>query len=190
MMDQLGHKDVVSSARTALNSALRRGREQGSKVMRKRIMLSATDLKKRLTVIKARGGSLKSVQGALVFSGTPIGMINFVVGNKSPIKQKGIKIKKRRKLKARIKPGKTIRLSGSFVQDIKSKQVFRHIKSGRKARKVSTKSLAKMLVEQNIQKMFDEIVQKRFDRVFRKQLQWRWDKTSRKYSKSPMRLPR
>ena len=152
--------------------------------------LSATEIKRRIHVLKAKGGSLRSVQAALSFSGVPISMIHFVVGNKQPIKQAGKKVKKRRKLKARIKSGTTIKLNGAFIQDIQSKHVFRHKGKGRRARKVSTKSLAKIIVEKQIDRMFEQIVTKRFQREFQKQITWRWGKTAQKYSRTPLRLPR
>jgi hypothetical protein len=190
MMDDLGHSDVVGAARSALNNAIRRGKVQGSKDIKRRINMSATEIRKRITTIKAKGGSLRSVQAALSFSGVPISMINFIVGNKQPIKQKGKSIRKRRKLKARIKSGTTIRLPGAFIQDIQSKHVFRHKGKGRRARKISTKSLAKIIVEKQIDRMFEQIVVKRFQREFKRQVEWRWSKTSKKYARTPMRLPR
>jgi hypothetical protein len=189
MMHELGN-DVTKAVRASLNTATRRGRVQGSKEIRRRINMPPAEIRKRITFIKAKGGSLRNLETQLIFSGTPIGMINFIVGSKQAIKQAGVKLKKRRKVKARIKAGKTFRLEGAFIQNITSKQVFRHEGKGRRARKLSTKSLAKIVFEDKINKMLDNIVFTKFNREFPKQIRWRWDKTGNKFSKSPMRLPK
>jgi len=191
MMEEMATKDLVSAARAAMNSSVRRTRQLGSKEIRKRLNLKATEIKKRIVLIKARGGSLRALEASLIVSGAPISMLNFIVGSKQPIKQKGVAVKKRRKLKARVNPGKTIKLSGAFIQNIQSKHVFRHKGSGRRARKLSVKSLAKTIMERQLQKQLDLIFQKRFNREFDKQIRWRWEKSGQKFSKSPMRkLPR
>lgn len=182
LMDDLGEKDLVNAARSALNSATRRAREQGSKRLSMRVNLKRSEIKKRIVYKKARGGSLKSLEASLTFSGIPISMINFIVGSKKPIDQKGKQVKKRRKLKARVKGSKKILLQGAFIQKIQSKHVFRHKGAGRRARKLSTKSLAKIVLEDRSQKIFDEIVEKRFKREFEKQIRWRWGKSYQRFN--------
>lgn len=189
MMDELGEKDVVNAARSALNNAVRRSKSQGSKQIGFRTPLKPSKIKKRINTTKARGGTLSSLNAMLIFSGTPIGIINFVVGNKNPISQKGRKVKRRRKLKARIRGSRVVRLNGAFIQDYKSKQVFRHVGKSRRMRKLSSKSLAKIVEENKIEKVFVEIAKKRFGRIFKKQLDYRFAKTSSKYSRTPLKMP-
>ena len=189
-MHDLTTRDLAGAVSASMNSAGRRARTQGGKQLKKRIALKSEAIRKRIWAARVRHNVISKMHFDLVFSGTPIGMINFIVGNKSKIDQKGKKIKNRRKLKARIKPGKTIKLRGAFIQDITSKQVFRHIGKGRRARKISTKSLAKIIVEQKVEKWFEDIFTKRFEREFKRQIYWRWSKTDNRYSKSPMRLPK
>lgn len=190
MMDELGNKDIGSSARTAINKALTRGVSVVVKQLRKDINLKSTGTKKRIKVIKAKGSQMHRMEGVMIFSGTPIQLLEFVVGNKSPIKQKGIKVRKRRKLKVRFKPGKTIHVKGGFIQDVRSKQVFRRRSQGRKLRKLSTSSLAVVAFRQPRLKILENTLLKRFDRIFDQQIRWRHGKTTAKYSKSPMRIPK
>lgn len=187
LMDQMGNSDITSAARASLNNAVRRGRQQGSRILRKRINLKATEIKKRIVLSRARGGNLRSLNAALTFSGIPISMINFIVGNKNPIKQKGVKVKKRRKLKARIRGNKKVVLTGAFIQDIQSKQVFRHKGTGKRARKLSTKSLARIILEDRIQQQMETIVQKRFSREFSRQIHWRWEKSVKNFKRKPLK---
>lgn len=187
LMNDLGDKDVTAATRASLNNSVRRGREQGSRMIRSRINLKATEIKKRITIQKARGGSLRSLEASLTFSGIPISMIHFIVGNKNVIKQKGVPVKKRRKLKARIRGNKKISLGGAFIQDMQSKQVFRHKGKGRRSRKLSTKSLARIILEDQIRTKLDEIVEKRFSREFQRQIHWRWEKSYSRFNKKPLK---
>lgn len=188
-MDDLSDKDVVNAARAALNNAIRRGRVKGTKLIKNRVNLKATEIKKRIKVERSTGGILKKLNAALVFSGDPISMRNFVVGKKSTIDQKGIAVKKRRVLKARVKHGQKIILAGAFLQRGASgnKQVFRHRAKGRRLRKISTKSLAKIILEEKINVSLKRIVTVRMEREFRRQIQWRWEKSYSKFNKKPMR---
>ena len=188
MFDELGNKDIIASARMALNNAIRRGKSEGSIRLRKRINLKSREIKARIKEDKAKGSTLRQIEASLVFSGIPIAMISFLT-KKTPIEQKGKPIKKRRKLRVRVKGSKSIVLKGAFIQKMNSLQVFRHKGRGRRARKLSTKSLAKIIIEHEINKMLEQLVAVRFSREFNRQLRWRWGKTSRKYSNTPMKLP-
>lgn len=187
LMNDIGDRDITNAARAALNSATRRGRQQGSNMIRKRINLKATEIKKRIKFTKASGGVLRNLEASLTFSGIPISMVHFIVGKKTPIDQKGVPVKKRRKLKARIRGNKKIMLSGAFIQKMQSKQVFRHKGSSRRARKLSTKSLAKIIMEAQIRENLDKIVEKRFSREFQRQIHWRWEKSYSKFNRTGMK---
>lgn len=190
MMDEIAHVQILAGTKRAMDNALRRGRVITIKEMRKEINLPSSKIKARITIYKARGASLNGVEGALGFSEKAIPMLDFVVGKKSNIKQKGIKVKKRRKLKVKIKPGKTIRLKGAFIQNVKSQQVFRRKGQGPSVRKLGTKSIATLAFQRNMRPKIENIILKRFDREFRRQMSFRFEKTAAKYSRSPMRLPK
>lgn len=190
MMNEISHDNIVGGTKRAMNDALRRSRVVVGKEIMKEIALSSSKVKARINIYKARGSSLDAIEGALGFSDMPISMLNFVVGNKSNIKQKGLKVKQRRKLKVRLKPGKTIKLKGAFIQKVKSQQVFRRKGQGPRVRKLGIKSIATIAFQRKIRPRIEEVFLKRFDREWRRQMSFRFQKTANKYSGSPMRLPR
>lgn len=189
-IEDLGVNDVGVSARMALNVAMRRGRVIVNKELRKDISLKSGAINKRIRIIQAKGNNISRMEGVMIFSGIPIGMMEFVVGKKTKIEQKGIKVRKRRKLKAKIAPGKTFRLKGAFIQDVKSTQVFRRRSEGRRVRKLGVSSIAVIAFRRPRRDILVNVLTTRFNREFNRQINWRHEKTSRKYSKSPMRLPR
>lgn len=190
MMDDLGNQDIGASAKAAINGAFTRGQNQVAKQLKKDINLKTTQVKKRITIVKAKGTQMHKMQGMMIFSGTPIALKEFVVGPKTNIKQKGVKIRKRRKIKVKFKPGKTIKVAGAFIQKVNSQQLFRHKGKGRRVRKLSASSLAVIAFRQPRRKRLEATLLGRFDRIFKQQIQWRHSRTSRAYSKSPMRIPR
>lgn len=135
-LDETKERVILQSARSAINKTLK----SASVLAIKRIKLtykvkpsgfSRKEIKKRMDIIKATGNSLFSINGEIIFKGEPIPILNFVSGKKTSIKQKGIKVRKRRKLRVEIRPGKRVVLKKAFIQDgPKSKQVFRSPKSG------------------------------------------------------------
>lgn len=189
LFEDLGEKDVTNAARTSLNKAIRRGATQGLKVIKLRVNLKSAMIKERMETEKAYGSVLRNLEVALRFSGQSISMRHFITGHKKPINQKGVKIKKRRVLKAKVKYGKKIKLNGAFIQKGNSGnvQVFRHIGKSRKMRKVSTKSLAAIVVEERMNAQINRIVEKRFERQFPKELEFRQKKSMGLFNKKPMK---
>lgn len=190
MMDEISKVEILAATKKAMNVALTRGRVVVVKEIRKHVNLAPAKVKKRIQIKRASGESLNAVVGALAFSDIPIAMKEFVVGKKEDIKQKGIPVKKRRKLKVKIKPGKTVRLKGAFIQTMKSQQVFRRRGDGPQSRKLGTKSIGTIAFQRNVRPRIEETILKRFDREFNRQIRFRFGKIAKKYSKSPMRLPR
>lgn len=190
MMDDLGNRDIGASARTAINRAMTRGQSQVVKQLKKDINLRSTPIKDRITIIKAKGTMMHKMEGVMIFSGNPIPLKEFVIGPKTNIEQKGIKIRKRRKIKVKFKPGKTIKVAGAFIQKVNSQQLFRHKGKGRRVRKLAASSLAVIAFRQPRRKRLEDTLMGRFDKVFKQQLQWRHSRTSMAYSKTPMRIPK
>ena len=68
-------------------------------------------------------------------------MLEFVRGAKTPIQQKGVKVKRRRKLKIEIKPGRKVILAHAFIQRVRTLQVFKR-KNERRLAKQGIHSVA------------------------------------------------
>lgn len=187
----INDKVVVQAGRAAINDTLKTMRQETVKIMGitynlKPTTFSVTKVKKNMKLIRAKGKFLKDLEGLLIYSSSPIAMLNFVTGGKNRIKLKGVKIAKRRVLKAKIKPGKTHRIAGGFIQRKKTTQVFRGgQKDGFKKQSLPSQTVV-MMRKKNLDKLF-----KRVDEVFSKnfanQVQWRLDKAAAKLTNKPMK---
>lgn len=129
-MEDLNHQVFYQSIRTSIGKALVAGRAEAAKSLRARLNIKSGDVKKKIGIERPKASSLANLEGILSFDDTPQPLIDFVKGSKDIIKQKGIKITKRRVLRVEITRGKTFRMKGGFIQKVKSKQVFRRGKKG------------------------------------------------------------
>lgn len=137
------------AVRGAIGKALIAGRTQAAKGLRERLNIKSGDVKRKIGMTKPRPSDFASLEGILSFDNTPQPLIDFVKGSKDIIKQKGIKIKKRRVLRVEISKGKVWKMRGGFIQKARSKQVFRRGRSG-KFKKQSAPSIAHFIEEQNL----------------------------------------
>mgnify|MGYP005989666153 CR=1 FL=1 len=192
MLDELSNREIGLATRSSINTTLRKSRLKFNVLLRRDIALKPTSIKKRLKTTNANGSNLSTMMGTMNFSGEPIRMLELVIGKKSKINQKGISIKNRRKLKVRIVPGKTVRLKGAFIQQVKSKSAFRRTggKGSRRLRKLSISSLAVIAWRDRRRNILDKMITVRFDKEFNKQIQFRMGKLKRKYSNSSLKIPR
>lgn len=96
--------------------------------------LTPPGIKSALLINKARyarGKSLGEIYASIAVSNKSISLIHFVRGDKQPIKQKGIAIKKRKRVKIAIRRGKTITLKNDFIMRAhNSVQLYRRRNSG------------------------------------------------------------
>lgn len=157
----LSKKVFYEATRYSIGKALIAGRAQAAKGLRERLNIRSGDVKKKIGITRPRASSLASLEGVLSFDDTPQPLIDFVKGSKDIIKQKGLKIKKRRVLKIEITKGKTFKMMGGFIQKAKSKQVFRRGKKGG-FKKQSAPSIAHFIKEH---KLKDPVI-KRMKEVF------------------------
>lgn len=132
--DKLSQAKLKLAVQRAMNKTVVSIRGHALVEIRKRLNLKESTLRKQYVSIEravGKGQTLGSLSAAVVFSGRPIPLLLFVKGNKNVIEQKGIPVKRRRKLKVQVVPGKTVTLNGAFIQKgPKSIQVFRRNKRG------------------------------------------------------------
>lgn len=125
------NKEVFyKSIQYSINKSLVAGRAEAAQGLRERLNIKSGEVKSKIGIGKARSGSLAQLEGYLSFDDNPQPLLNFVKGNKEVIKQAGVKIKRRRVLRVEITKGKTFKMAGGFIQQVRSKQVFRRGKSG------------------------------------------------------------
>lgn len=173
--DDLKKRHVVQAARRAMNRSLISVRKESVLSLRKVIKLKSTEIKDKISTFPARGGSLEALEAKLVFSGKPIPLINFIRGSKAVIEQKGIKVKRRRKLRAEITPGKRFIVKKAFIQRARSVQVFKG-QRGKGFKSQGAPSIAHLIRERHggvLGRALVSYALKRFDRTFEQDLKAR-----------------
>ena len=127
---------ITTAARQGLNRAATRTRSLAIKELRKSRKIKLSDLKggrgKRgfVTVSKARGRNITSLEARVDFSGMPLPLILFILGKKTP-KRHFTRNRRRRSRRFEIVKGKKKAKEGLFIQKAKSGtrrfQVFRRV---------------------------------------------------------------
>lgn len=177
-------KHIVAAARFSINRSLLTVRQESIPMIRKNLNMGVTAVRKRAEIERTRGGGFRSLVGSVDYSVEPVRMIEFVKGSKQPIKQKGIPVRKRRKLKVEVRPGKRIKLPGAFIQRKKSIQVFRRMGTGR-FRKQSVPSIGWVVFNRDgIHKKLVKVGQDRFKELFFGEVQKRIDGTVKTFNNS------
>ena len=130
----LKFKVITKSARQGINRAATRTRSLAIKELRKRRNAKLRDLKGGkgrkgfVTVRKAKGSNLSTLEAKVNFSGVPLPLILFILGNKTP-KAQTLPNPRRRPRRFEIIAGKKGAKSGLFVEKAKHGdrqfQVFR-----------------------------------------------------------------
>lgn len=173
VLNEFKTKTVVQAARRAINRSLIGVRQKSLDDIRKQFNVKERDLRKRMAVHRATGGTLETLVGSVSYSLESFPMIGFVKGSKAPIAQKGIPVKRRRKLKAQIEKGKTIVLKRAFIQKgPKSTQVFKSRKAGG-FKKQGVRSIGHMVEKRGLGDKFATYGAKRFRAEFLRELQVR-----------------
>ena len=169
-------KMVDQAARRSINRTMTSTRKETVKLLRQRLNIKAGITKKRDTRIrKATGGTLDTMEGVLSFSDKPMPMMQFVRGSKDIIKQKGIKVKKRKKVRVEIQRGKKFVMKGAFIQKAKTRQVFKSDKTGG-FYKQSAPSIGEWINRQGIKMKIEKHAQKVYTKNFEHEFNFRFNK--------------
>lgn len=141
-------KEIVASARRALQRASIAMRHESLQRLRKQLKIKESTLKNkhiRLHKVVSIGGSLGTLEAVIAFSKQPIPMLEFVKGSKNPVKQKGIPVKRRKRIKVEVVPGRKRTMQSAFIQTVKSKQVYKRIKATQRFKKQSIPSVGEQV---------------------------------------------
>ena len=181
-----------AAVKASINRALTTGRKESLKEIHKKINLNSriktrTDFKKdNVKIFKATGSDAFTINGAIAFSASPMPMLYFARGNIDNIRQKGIKVAKRKSPKIEIFKGKKFKLKKAFIQTHKSKQIFK--RKGNKAMvKQGIPSISHAIEKANIKDKIAKIMQNRFRDELEKQIKWRLDKKAKKATRAIMK---
>ena len=184
-LDELKTKAVIDATRFSINRALVTVRDRSVKKVRERLAVKAGVLKKKhLVIVKAKGGNLFTMEGLIKYNTTPIPLLEFVTGSKQPRSQKGVAISRRKPLKARIRPGKTIKLRHAFIATVKSKQVFKRAGAGtRKVKKQGITSVGFVFNKPGVRGELIKLAGKRFKETFERDFKRRVFKAAQRRNK-------
>jgi hypothetical protein len=186
-------RETIASARRALQRAGIAMRHESLNRLRKQLRMKESTLKNRhmkLHKVVTIGGSIGSLEAVISYSKKPIPMLEFVRGNKNPIPQKGIPVKRRRKLKVEVVPGRRRTLQSAFIQTVKSKQVFKRIKAQARFKTQSIPSVGEQVFGK---KMHIPITQRgigMFQRVFKHEMRVRTSDIVKTFDSSQAALRR
>ncbi len=165
MFDGIDPREVAKAARRSINRTLLTLRKESLKRIPEHLKVKPKTLRERyIRLNKAQGGT--NFEGSIDFSSEPIPMIEFVKGSKEPIKQKGVKVSRRRKLKVEITPGKRFILRKAFIQRVLSKQVFKRPAGKDNFKKQGVPSVGTIVVQRGIGKELVTIGGQRFAELF------------------------
>ncbi len=194
-LDEMKSRTVVAAAKATINKTLLSTRKitikrLGLTYKLKPSGLSKKEVKAGLRLIKAKTGPLHTLEGVMTLRGQPIPIIKFISGAKNTIKQKGIKIQKRRKLKAEIRPGKKIILKKAFIQKVRSIKVFKRGKGEKDFKNQAVASVALIIMRTPNGNAILTHISRRFNKVFANQMQFRLDKLALKLKNKPLKKVR
>ena len=197
-IERLGEDEVGRALRLSINRSLTTVRKEAIGIFKKRLNKKQTKFyKSRIKLRKAKGQSIPSIEGQIIFDGATLSLLDFISGKKDIIKQKGIKqgrfkggkrvgSDKRRKLSAQVKPGKKFKVKGGFIQKAKTKQVFKSGKGGG-FKKQGVSSLATIMSRKTFKGELESKALKIFNKEFSRLLQFRISVLEGKVSRAPMK---
>ncbi len=169
-LDKLQNKDLVQGTRKAMNRTLLTLRQESINKITDKIKIKPKTLReKHIALSKAQGGSIEALEASIDFSSDPVPLIEFVKGSKDVIQQKGIPVKRRRKLRVEITPGKKFVMKGAFIQRKSSKQVFK----GRRTqgfKKQGIRSIGFLILHRGIGERLVELGGQRFQELLMNEL--------------------
>lgn len=185
-MEKMPDKIIWDATRVSINRALVTGRKEAGKTLRERLNVKSRDMKQKIKASKARGSNLRSLEGVLSFDDTPMPLLDFVRGNKNLIKQKGVKVRKRRKLKVEITRGKKFHIKGGFIQKVRSKQLFKRGNSG-KLYKQSAPSVGEWIMRKQFKFPVAKAMRVSFRKNLKNQMDFRLEREMNRVKSSRLR---
>jgi len=175
-------RDIPLAARRALEDGQKKARTEivrnlkpiyNPRAVKRKEIVSSIDKNTRKMLAT---DDINKMSILMVMPRKSFGLLRFVQGRKSPRKQKGVKIKDRKNLKVRIKPGEVKQLQHAFIAKGKGRrkeggtnyQVFRRTKEG-KLRRMATPSIA-TYAEKFLSRKVEPEVAKKMERSFTRNL--------------------
>lgn len=170
---ELGVAEIMKATRAAMNRTLITMRQAAIDGITEKLKIKPSSLRnKHMRLMKARGGTVDGLEASIDFNTHAIPMLEFVKGNKSPIEQKGIPVKKRRKLRVEITPGKKFVMKKAFIQNKTTTQVFKG-RRGEGFKKQGTRSVGFIVINRGVGEKLVTIGKERFSERLLHELKFR-----------------
>lgn len=186
VLSSLGRKAAPKAHRNALNRSLTKLRTSMLDNIRLHYRVQKKETKDRYMVSqRARGNDIGNMVASLTVKGGAISLIRFLSkARRKPLKQKGIKVSKRKRLRIQVKPGSNVTLPKAFIAQGRNNnmQVFRRrtgtTKNGKEIiTKQSAPSLPKLFERvQSIRNNSVADAEKTYVKEFDRQLKFFLDK--------------
>lgn len=154
-------KELKQAKKEALEESAKKIEASSLDLISKQRNLPSNVLKKQVEVKVVEDGN------EVIVSDEPFSMIDFVLGDKSPRRQKGIKVKDRVPIEAEVVPGKRIKLRRSFIARGRKEEVFN--RKGKKRFPIARQSVpssAQVIQQQTNLNKIEDTSEDVFEREF------------------------
>ena len=185
--------EVVMATRRALNrTVISVRKESGIEIKSNYSGLKAGEIKRDyMRLRKAKGNTLKALEGAVSFSSKPVSMIRMVKGSKQPRAQKGKKVANRTPVRAQIKRGKTFVMKKAFIARVNAgggKDGNTHVfkRDGKRLIKQSLPSVGIMLDKEGKLKRIGADGQRFFEKTLSRELEFRMKRIQAKLNRQSL----
>jgi len=122
VFDQLKKNEVFKAARASINRTLTSLRKESVIEIKKEMRIQSSVLKnKYIWIDKAGGKGLRALSCSVVFQARGLQLIDFVRGARAVTPQKGVPVKRRKKVRVEVTPGKRFVVAGGFITQTASK---------------------------------------------------------------------
>lgn len=185
MLDEFKTKQVVNAARRAINRSLTGGRKESTDRLSQILRMKKGKIKKEnIRISKAKGGSLGTLEGVLSYNTKGLEMLEFVVGSKQPRSQKGIPVRRRRKIKVEVTRGNRRTMPKVFIAKTTGKnRVFRRNPGEKRLYRQHVPSISHFFdTKGNIKNRTLIHMRRRFEQEFTRELVVRINRLSHKFS--------
>lgn len=174
--DKLKRSQVHAAAKRAINRTLVTVRKESVGVIKKGLNIKSSVLKSYITLERPNQKKISQVQGSIVYQSRGLALIDFVKGRKAPTPQKGVKVKRRKKVRVEITPGKKFVVNKGFMSNTRrGVQVMKRGVQSQSLKMQTAPSVGALLLsrKKNVGVEIQTIAQQRFVIEFQRDLNYR-----------------
>lgn len=174
--DKLKKSQVHAAAKRAINRTLVTVRKESVAIIRKGLNIKSSVLKSYITLEKPNQKKISQVRGSIVYQSRGLALIDFVKGNKGVTPLKGVKVKRRRKVRVEITPGKKFVVNKGFISSTRrGNQVMKRGAGSQVLKMQTAPSVGALLLsrKKNVGVQIQSLARERFVKEFERDLKYR-----------------